>query len=63
MAYINRARHIIESDVELGDKVYDRHTIIDLMGFRIKTFTREPRIDLMKPSLLTEQAFLMHLYQ
>ncbi|KJF77376.1 hypothetical protein UA45_13075 [Morganella morganii] len=36
VAYINRARNVFESDFELGDKVYDRHTIIDLMGFRIK---------------------------
>ncbi|MDH0355743.1 hypothetical protein [Morganella sp. GD04133] len=41
VAYINRSRNVFESDFELGDKVYDRQTIIELMGFNIKTFSDE----------------------
>lgn len=41
VAYINRSRNVFEPNFELGDKVYDRHTIIDLMGFKIKIFTDE----------------------
>lgn len=41
VAYTNRSRNVFVSDFELGDKVYDRHTIIDLMGFKIKKFASE----------------------
>lgn len=41
VAYINRSRNVFESDFELGDKVYDRHIIIELTGFNIKTFAGE----------------------
>lgn len=41
VAYINRTRNVFESDFALGNKVYDRHTIIELMGFKIKKFANE----------------------
>lgn len=41
VAYTNRSRNVFVSDFDLGDKVYDRHTIIDLMGFKIKEFANE----------------------